>query len=122
MEILRQIGVILGVCLAGVLLSSFLPLPVPANVLGMVLLFALLCLRIVKPSHIEKTGDFLLRNMSFFFIPASVGIMEYYAVVKDHLVLLLLICAITAVLTFAVTAYTVIAIIRLQERRKKKGE
>lgn len=119
MEILRQIGVILGVCLVGVLLSSFLPIPVPASVLGMVLLFVLLCLRVVKPRHIDKSSDFLLRNMSFFFIPASVGIMEYYTLVKDHLISLLLVCLITTILTFAAAAYTVTAVIRLQERRKK---
>lgn len=122
MQILLQIGIILGVCLGGEFLSAYLPLPVPANVLGMILLFLLLCLRVVKLRHIDKAGDFFLRNMAFFFIPAGVGIMRYYDLVRAHLLPLLLICFITTVLTFAVTAYAVIAVIRIQEGGKRKDE
>ena len=122
MEILRQIGIIFAVCLGGALISSLLPISVPANVIGLILLFILLCLHVIKPRHIEKSGNFLLQNMAFFFVPAGVGIMDNYSYVSGSVLPLLLISLITMILTFAVTAYTVMAMIRLQERGKKRDE
>lgn len=119
MEIIVQIGIIFGVCLTGQLISSCLPFAVPASVVGMLLLLLLLCLQILKPHQIEKKSSFLLKNMAFFFIPAGVNIIENYNYVKDSVLPLFLVCLITTVLTFAVTAKTVLLVIKLQEKARK---
>ncbi len=120
MEIIIQIGIVFGVCLVGQLISACLPVTVPASVIGMILLLLLLCFQILKPHHIEKKSNFLLKNMAFFFIPAGVGIMNNYSYVKDSILPLLLVCLITTVLTFGVTARTVITVIRIQEKKREK--
>ena len=74
MKYLFQAGIVFGVCLLGELLSKVIP--IPTSVLSMVLLFVLLLLKWIKPRHIEHFGNFLLKNMAFFFIPAGVAIME----------------------------------------------
>lgn len=120
MGILIQIGIIFGVCLLSQTISSLLPFSIPTSVIAMSLLLLLLCLGILKTKHIEKTGDFMLKHMSFFFIPAGVGILDYYGSIKDSILQLLLICFITTVFTFAVTAKTVEAVIKLQEWLRSK--
>ena len=66
----------------------------------------------------------MLKNMAFFFIPAGVGIMEYFDVLKECLLPFLVICVVSTVLTFAVTAGTVARVMKLQRmwemRRKEK--
>ena len=53
MAILTQIGVVLGVCLVGELVAQVLPFPFPSSVIAMVLLFVLLCAKVIKPHHIR---------------------------------------------------------------------
>ena len=122
MEIIVQIGIVFGVCLVGQLISSCLPVAVPASVIGMLLLLLLLCFEILKPHHIEKKSNFLLNNMAFFFIPAGVSIINNYSFVANHVLPLLLVCFITLLLTFAVTSRTVILVIRLQDKIHNKKQ
>lgn len=121
MEIIKQFGIVFGICLIGQLISSCLPVTVPASVIGLILLLILLCLQIVKPHHIEKNSSFLLKNMAFFFIPAGVSILDNYRYVKGSILPLLLVCLITTVLTFWAASQTVTAVIKLQEKLRKKG-
>ncbi len=120
MEIIVQIGIVFGVCLVGQLISSYLPVAVPASVIGMLLLLLLLCFQILKPRHIEKNSNFLLKNMAFFFIPAGVSILDNYSYVKGNIMPLLIVCLITTILTFGVTARTVTMVIKIQDKLRKK--
>ena len=103
MKVILQIGVVFGVCLIGEAAACFLPFPVPASVLIMILFFLLLCLKVLKIDHIRQKSDFLLQNMAFFFIPAGVGILEQFEFVKDSMWQLLLICLVTTIPTSGVT-------------------
>lgn len=91
----------------------------PASIIGMILLFFCLAAGILKIEHIQEKADFLLENMSFFFIPAGVSIINYLDILENALVQLIVICAVSTVITFVVTAYTVTFTMRLLRRRKK---
>lgn len=121
MKILMQIALVFGVCLLGEGIALLLPIPFPASVIAMVLLFLLLVCRVIKPDHIREKARFLSANMAFFFIPAGVGIMEQYPLIREHLPALLLICLITTVLTFGATALTVKGVLCLQRRLGAPG-
>ena len=82
----------------------------------MVILFVLLLTGAVKPARLGESSDFLLKNMAILFIPSGVGILEQYAFVREHILKLAAICLITTLLTFVVTAFTVLGVIRLQKR------
>lgn len=58
--------------------------PLPGNVLGVVVLFTLLCLGVVRLKHVERTADFLLRHLVFFFVPIAVGLMEWGEVFRNY--------------------------------------
>lgn len=119
MEVILQLVIILGACFAGEVLSKLLPFAFPGSVIAMLLLLALLLLDWLKEKHISTVGDFLLKNMSMFFIPSALGIVEHFALISEAIVPFLLICAITMVLTFAATAYTVMLVRKLQKRGDK---
>lgn len=119
MKGLFQVGIVFAVCFAGELLSKIMPITLPASVMSMILLFVLLLLKWIKPRHIERFGDFLLKNMAFFFIPAGVAIMEQFDLLKAYLLPFLLICFITTVVTFFVTAYTVKAVMAIQKKLRE---
>ena len=119
MGIMAQIGIVLAVCLVGEGSAALLPIPFPASVISMVLLFVLLATGGLKLDHIREKSDFLLANMSFFFLPAGVSMLNYFDVLKSTWVQLLVICLVTMVLVFAATALSVRFTLYLLERRKR---
>ena len=120
MKIIKQIGIILTVCWVSLVIEKILPFAFPASVIGMILLLICLMAGILKMEHIQEKADFLLENMAFFFIPAGVSIINYFDVLKNSVIQLIVICVVSTVVTFAVTAYTVTFTIRLMNRRKEE--
>lgn len=120
MKLLVQIAVVFGICLVGEGIAAWLPIPFPSSVISMILLFLLLLAGALKPHHIKEKADFLMKHMAFFFIPAGVGIMEQYTLVKDSLLPLLLVVVLTTLITFSVAAFTVQGVLALQRRLEKK--
>lgn len=116
MDIMKQLLIILGACFAGEVISALLPIAFPSSVIAMLLLFVLLLCGVLKEQHIRHVGDFLLQNMSIFFLPSAIGILEHWGVISGVLVQFLLICLLSTLLTFAATAYTVIFVRKWMKR------
>ncbi len=81
---IRGVAIIFGFLFLGEAVSSLLRLPVPGNVIGMVLLTIALKLKAVKLEWVKPVADFLVNNMSFLFVPAGVGIMAYFDIVQKQ--------------------------------------
>ena len=62
MEYLKQFIVILCFSLAGEGLHAVIPLPIPASIYGIILLFAALMTGVVKLRQVEKTAGFLIES------------------------------------------------------------
>lgn len=58
---------------------------VSGNIIGMILLFAALCLHWVKAETVRPAARFLLGAMALFFVPYGVGLMDSYRVILDNL-------------------------------------
>ncbi|GAA0721686.1 CidA/LrgA family protein [Clostridium malenominatum] len=114
MKLLRQLGIILVLCLLGELINLIFHTPIPGNVLGMLLLFLALSLNIIKINMVDKLSDFLLDHLSFFFIPAGVGIISALPILNGKWVAFLSVIFISSIITMVVTGWT----IQLYVRRK----
>ena len=101
MNYIRQFCVILLFSFAGEVLSNVIPLPVPASIYGIVFLFIALETKLVKLKDIEKTGKFLIDIMPIMFIPAAVGLLESWDVVKSSALEFLAVMAISTVVVMA---------------------
>ena len=113
MKILTQIAILFALCWLSQLVEAAFPFDFPASVIGMVLLYLLLCLRVLRVDHIREKSDFLLSNLSFFFLPAGVSILNYVDVLRSTAVRLVLVCLISTVVTFGVTAGAATLVLRL---------
>lgn len=60
MKIVTQVGIIFSICWISQIIEKLLPFSFPASVIGMILLFILLCVHILKVDHIREKSDFLL--------------------------------------------------------------
>ena len=120
MKIIRQVGIIFAVCWLSEAAGSFLPFAFPASVIGMLLLFLCLLTGVLKVEHVQEKADFLLENMAFFFVPAGVSIINYFDILKNSILQIIVICVVSTVVTFAAAAYTVKFTVRLADRGRKK--
>ncbi len=106
MRLVKQGAIIFGVTMAGELLHTLLPLPVPAGVYGLFLLLFLLLSGLVKLDQVEAAGMFLLDIMAMMFIPATVGIIESKDLLFQVAVPYIVITSLTTVFVMAVTGRT----------------
>ena len=73
MKYLSQFVIIIGVTVAAELLRFLIPLPVPASIYGLVLMFLLLKSGIVKLSAVEDVANFLVGVLPLLLVPTSVS-------------------------------------------------
>lgn len=118
MKIIIQFGIIFAICWISQIIEKILPFDFPATVIGMILVFLLLVTKVLKVEHIREKSDFLLSNMAFFFLPAGVSIINYFDILKSNAVQLVVICVVSTVVTFAVTAYSMKLVVYLMNRKK----
>ena len=120
MKIIIQTGILFLICWISQVIEGLLPFDFPASVIGMILVFVLLLTKFMKVEQIRELSDFILGNMAFFFLPVGVSIINYFDILQNWLVQLLVICAVSTVLTFAATAYSMKLVLALMARRAQK--
>lgn len=118
MKYVIQFLIIAAFAFVGELLHGFIPLPIPASIYGIVLLFIALELKWVKVSDIREVSSFLIAVMPIMFIPAAAGLMESWGAVKSSVWEYAII---TIVSTFVVMGVSG-AVTQFVIRRGKKNE
>ena len=122
MKYVKQFAIIALMTFLGECLNLLLPLPVPASIYGMILLFLSLQTGILKLYQIEETADLLLAVMPIFFISPTVSLMSSIGVIKDSLAGVLVICLLSTIIVMAVTGLVSQAIIRHDKKKKEVQE
>ncbi|MDC7246457.1 MAG: CidA/LrgA family protein [Sphaerochaetaceae bacterium] len=118
MPILVQILLFSIVGLAGVALSNILPIPFPASILSMVILFLLLLFRIIRKEDVKGVSTTLVNNMGLFFIVPAISIVKYIDTIGDNLIYFLLISIIATITTFIASTLSIKLAIRFLKRVK----
>ena len=119
MNIMGELAILFGVCLAAEGIAALLPVPFPASVIGMLLLLGLLLCRGVKERHICRACGFLSDNMSFFFVAPCVGLLKYADHLMECLLPFVLIAIITTPIVYFATAWTIQLTLALRRRKGK---
>ena len=107
MKLLRQAALILGLYFLGQIIQQAFSLPIPGSVIGMLILLVLLCTGIVKVEMIEEISNFLLDNLAFFFIPAGVGLLASFSILKGKILAIVSVSVISTVIIISCTGIIV---------------
>ncbi|MGN0395310.1 MAG: CidA/LrgA family protein [Coprococcus sp.] len=118
MKYLKQFLVILAISFIGEILKALIPLPVPASIYGMVLLFIGLMTGLIKLDSVRETGKFLIEIMPVMFIPAGVGLMASWGILKPLLIPVSVITVVSLILVMAVSGHVTQFVIRHNKRRE----
>lgn len=125
MKYVKQFGIILLISFLGEVLNAVLPFPIPGSIYGMVLLLIGLLTHWIPLSAVHETGKFLIELMPLMFIPAGVGLMTSFSVLRPVCIPVLVITFVSTVLVMAacgrITQFS-IRRRRQHENRMDKGE
>ncbi len=102
----------------GELMKMILPFKVPASIYGMVILFVCLMTKVIKLEQVKDCGNFLIEIMPVMFVPAGVGLMTSYGVLKPMLLPVSVITVVSLVAVMAVSGRISQRIILIKKKRK----
>ena len=120
MQVILGFFIILAHLVAGNLISTLIGGFIPGSVIGMVLMFISLLSGIVKDHQVRTVATFLTDNMTMFFIPAFIGIMDLWGIIKMNMVAWLVVVVASTLVVLLSTAFTQDGIDSLLSRFKGK--
>ncbi|MGG0668913.1 CidA/LrgA family holin-like protein [Lederbergia citrisecunda] len=106
---MRILTIVFQICILyifsyiGTVIQNFFDLIIPGSIIGLLLLFTCLCLKIVPVKWIEDGAGFLLRLLMLFFIPTTVGVMNYASLLSLHGALFILAVLASTIISIAIT-------------------
>lgn len=77
LKMVVQIFSLSAAALAGNFMARYLHLPIPGSILGFFLVFLLFQLKIIRLNWLEAGANYLIAELILFFIPSTVGIVNY---------------------------------------------
>ena len=120
MKWMKQFGIILLISFVGEILEKWIPLPIPASIYGIILLFLCLKLNIIPHEAVHETGKFLIEIMPLMFVPAGVGLLSSWGVLKPVCVPIMVIVLISTIIVMAVSGKVTQGVIRMEKKHPKK--
>ncbi|WP_244066887.1 antiholin-like murein hydrolase modulator LrgA [Staphylococcus argenteus] len=116
----HQVIVIALVLFVSKIIESFMPIPMPmpASVIGLVLLFILLCTGAVKLGEVEKVGTTLTNNIGLLFVPAGISVVNSLGVISQAPFLIIGLIIVSTILLLICTGYVTQIIMKVTSRSK----
>lgn len=122
MKFLIQFMIIIAFSFLGELLHYILPLPIPASIYGIILLFVALELKWVKVKDIRETSSFLIAVMPVMFIPAAVGLIDSWKSIGNSWLEYIIVTVLTTFVVMGVSGWITQFVIqrnKVQKENKK---
>ncbi|MBB4825458.1 holin-like protein [Sporosarcina luteola] len=117
-----QIGVLFIFSYIGTLIQHFFHLIIPGSIIGLLLLFLCLCLKVVPVQLIDQGAGFLLSILTLLFVPMTVGIMKYPFLLSWKGLLLFAAVLISTILTIGISGLSSQFFEKSAENRKEAQE
>lgn len=118
MKLLKQFLLIILVTCIGEIIRYVVPLPIPASIYGLVLMFILLYTGVIKLGQVKTAAQFLIEIMPVMFIPAAVALMDSWSALQPILIPALVTIIVCNIVVMVVTGKTAEFIIK----KDRKGE
>lgn len=122
MKYIKQFLIIIAISFIGELLKFWLPFPIPASIYGMAILFTGLMTGIIGIDDVRETGKFLIEIMPVMFIPAGVGLMTSWGLLKPIFVPVCIITVVTVITVMAATGRASQWIIKMNNKEEDTNE
>ena len=120
MKFIKQFAIIAFISLIGEALGHIIPLPVPASIYGVVILFLALECKIIPLAAVKETGLFLVSILQILFIPATVGLIDTWDVFAPNWFAYTVIIILSTFMVMLISGKVTQFIISLSKRKEEK--
>ena len=121
MRVITGIFVILAHLVAGNLLSWLIGGFMPGSVIGMVLLYITLRTGIVKEHWIRVVAVLLTDNMTMFFMPAFIGMMDLWGIISMNFWAWIAVLVLSTIVVMISSGYVHDIVERLLQKKSSQG-
>ena len=118
MKLLKQFLIILFVSFLGEILNYLIPLPIPASIYGILIMFLALELHIIPLSSVKDAGRFLIEIMPVMFIPAAEGLLNAWNILKPNWIIYTVIMFATTFIVMILSGKVTQAVIRKGKKKE----
>ena len=118
MRLLEQFGIILTLTFIVETVKELIPLPIPASIYGLILMLTLLKLKIIPIISVKHASKFLLETMPIMFIPAAVGLLNTWDVIRSLLIPLTLVVSLSTVIVMVISGHITQFVINFNRRKE----
>lgn len=122
MRYLKQFGIILIISFLSEILHELIPLPIPASIYGIVILFLCLEIRLFNVSSIKETSSFLIEIMPLLFIPAAVELIESWSILRPALFAYVTITIVSTIAVMVISGRITQLLIKRKKNKEKSYE
>lgn len=122
MKYIKQFFIIILISFIGEILNELIPLPIPASIYGIIILFLCLQFKIVKLKDVKDVSVFFIDTMPLMFIPPCVGLMTSWNIIKADFVPYITITVTSTFVVMIVSGLVTQAIIRKDKKKEAKDE
>lgn len=119
MKYLKQAVIIAAVTAAAEGIKYVVPLPVPASIYGLILLFGLLKGGVLRLEEVEDVGGLLLELMPLLLVPASVSFLTVLDTIQEVLLPVLIMGFVGTSAVMMITGRAAQALVRRGGKEKK---
>ena len=114
-----QFLIILAFSFLGEVFHFLIPLPIPASIYGILFLFTALMMKWIKVNQVREVSTLLISVMPMMFIPAAVGLIDSWCIIKSHLLTYIIVTVVSTFIVMGTSGFVTQYVIR---RDKMKGE
>ena len=120
MKYIKQFAIIMLISLIGEGLYNLIPLPIPASIYGVVIMFFCLETKIIPLGAVRETGKFLVGAMQIMFIPATVGLIDTWDVFVPNWIAYTVIIIVSTFAVMLISGKVTQLVIKLSRKGEKK--
>ena len=121
MQYLKQFTVIIAISALSELLAIFIPLPIPASICGMSLLFLLLMTGVLKLKQVESAANLLLGIMPALFVVSGAGLITSYGQIAENFLSWVAVNIGSTIMILATTGLLAQGMIRRKKAKEADG-
>jgi holin-like protein len=114
-----QVVLYAGLFIVAQYLVQWLHLPLPANLVGMLMMLVLILCRVVPLNWVRAGARWLLAEMLLFFVPAVVAVVNYTQLLMVEGWRIFAVIALSTLLVLGATAWVVDKVYRFELSRLK---
>ena len=120
MKFVKQFTIIAFISLIGESLNHLIPLPIPASIYGVVIMFICLETKIIPLDAVRDVGKFLVSLMQIMFIPTTVGLIDIWDVFAPNWIAYTVVIIISTFMVMFVSGKITQLVISLSKKGEKQ--